>query len=64
MKNGRLFLKWQKGVFVCFLSGFNVIVVCFCVSGKVANMLKMLVVFPDLGAFWGGLFLFIWVWKV
>ena len=37
--------QWQKVFFVCFLSGFNVIVVCFCVSGQVARVFKMLVCF-------------------
>ena len=36
---------------------------CF-LSGKVARVLKMFVFFPVLGALWGGLLLFIWVWKV
>ena len=41
------FWTWHKGVFVCFFSGFNVIVVCFCVSGKVARVLKMISFFPS-----------------
>ena len=64
MKNSGLFLNMAKRCFCLFLSGFNVIVVCFCVSGKVAQVLKMLAFFPFLGAVWGGLFLFIWVLKV
>ena len=34
-----------------------------CVSAIVAKVLKCLF-FPVLGGLWGGLFLFIWVWKV
>ena len=44
------FWTWQKGVFW----GFNVIVVCFCVSAIVPKVLKMLVFFSQ---FWG----FFWV---
>ena len=41
---------------------FNVIVVCFCVSGEDAKVLKMLVFSPVLGAFAGcDIFLFVWV---
>ena len=64
MKNWVVFEHGKRVFFVCFFSGFNVIVVCFCVSGKVARVLKMLGFFPVWGALWGGLFLFIWVWKV
>ena len=49
-------------LFVSF-SGLNVIVVCFCVSGKVVKVLEMLIV-PILGLLLGGLFLFSWVSKV
>ena len=43
--------------------GFNGFVVCFCVLGKVANVLKC--VFSQLfWFFWGALFLFTRVWKV
>ena len=35
----------------------------FGVSGIVSKVLKMLV-FPVFWLFWGGLLLFIWVWKV
>ena len=52
------FWTWQEGVFCLFFSGFDVIVVCFCVSGsKVAKVLKMLVCFPVLGLFVGRLIL-------
>ena len=48
-----------------FFSGFNVIVVCFvCVSAIVAKVFKNACFFPLLGVLWGGLFLFILVWKV
>ena len=35
----------------------------FCVFGKVAHVLNMLV-FPNVFGFGGVLFFFIWVWKV
>ena len=41
MNNSGFFLNMVKRCFVFF--SFNVIVVCFCVSGKVAKVLKMLV---------------------
>ena len=47
------FWTWQKGVFWgLFFWGFNVIVVCFCVSAIVPKVLKMLV-FPVFAAFSG-----------
>ena len=58
------FWTWQKGVYWgLFFWGFNVVVVCFCVSAIVPKVLKMLVFFPIFGLFWGGFFLFICVWK-
>ena len=50
LKNSGLFLNMAKRCFCLFFSGFNVIVVCFFVSGKVAQVLKMLVLFSQ---FWG-----------
>ena len=65
MKNSGLFLNMAKMVFFGFVfSGFNVIVVCFCVSGIVAKVLKHACFSHFWGLLWGGLFLFIWVWKV
>ena len=58
-EHGKMVFFW----FV-FFWGFNGFVVCFCVSGIVAKVLKMLVFFPVLGVLCGGLFLLIWVWKV
>ena len=52
------FWTWQKGVFVCFFSGFNVLVVCFCVFGKVATKVLKMRVFSVLGAFGGRLLLY------
>ena len=63
MKNSGLFLNMAKRCFLFVFSGFSAIVVCFCVSGKVASV-KMLVSSQLFGALWGGLFLVIWVWKV
>ena len=40
MKNSGLFLN--MAIF-CFFLGFYVLVVCFCVSGKVAKVLNMFV---------------------
>ena len=52
---------FEHGIMMVFLgfvfSGFNVIVVCFCVSGIVAKVLKMLVFFPVFWAFVGWLIL-------
>ena len=56
----------NEGVcFVCLFSGFNVLWFVFFVFGKVVKVSNMLVFFSQLiGLLWGGLFLFIWVWKV
>ena len=52
-KSWVVFGTWRKGVFwIVFFSGFNVFVVCFCVFGKVANVLKM-PVSPVFWGFWG-----------
>ena len=53
-QNSGLFFYMAKRCFVYF-SGFNFSVVCFCVFGKVAKALNMLVVFlfPILGVFCG-----------
>ena len=53
MKNSGLFMNMAKRCLgVCFL-GFNVIVVCFCVSAIVPKVLKMLV-FPVFWVFFSG----------
>ena len=43
-------------LFALIFLGFNVFMVCFCVFGKVAKVLKMLI-FPIWGAFVGRLLL-------
>ena len=61
MKNSGLFLNMENWCFLgLFISDFN----GFCVSAIVAKVLKMLVFPPVLGLLWGGLFLFVWAWKV
>ena len=50
--------------FFVFFEVFMVLWFVFCVSGKVAKVLKMLVFLQFWGLLRGGLFLFIWVWKV
>ena len=47
---------------VCFFEVLMASWFVFFVSGIVTKVLKMLVFFP--GFLCGGLFLFIWVWKV
>ena len=65
MKNSGLFLNMANGVFwVCF---FEVLILkrfVFGVTGIVSKVLKMLFFSQFFGLFWGGLILFIWVWKV
>ena len=64
MKNSGLFLHMAKWCFFgLFFYGFNGFVVCFCVSGIVAKVLKMLVsnVLGFCGVAYSCLF---WVWKV
>ena len=46
-------------VFLCILEVSIVFWFVFCVFGNVANVLRMFFFFLILGAFWGGLFLFI-----
>ena len=43
------FRTWQKGCFLLSFGGFNGGVVCFCVFGKVAKVLKCLFFFQFLG---------------
>ena len=65
MKNSGLFLNMANGVFWVWLS--EVVILkrfVFGVSGIVSKVLKMLVFAQFFGLFWGGLLLFIWVWKV
>ena len=49
------FWALQKGVFFLFFFRTNVFVVCFCVFGKVAKVLKMFVVFHCLILGWHSL---------
>ena len=50
LKNSGLFFwTWQKRCFCLFLWGFNIFVVCFCVFGRVAKVLKCLFFFPIFG---------------
>ena len=65
MKNSGLFLNMAKWCFCLFFEVLMVLWFCFRVSGIVATVLKMLVFFSQFfGLLCGGLFLFIWVWKV
>ena len=66
MKHSGLFLNIANGVFwVWFFWGFNIKKVCFWCVWHCFKSVKMLVFFSHfLGLFWGGLLLFIWVWKV
>ena len=60
MRNGGLFLNMTKRCFCVFLQALMLLWFVFCLSGKVARVLNLLV-FPNFGTLWGGLFLFIWV---
>ena len=65
MKNNWLFVNMVKCCFLVSFLCFLVLWLAFCVFGKVAKVLKMLVFFSQFfGLLWGVLFLFIWVWKV
>ena len=66
MKIWVVFAHGKKLLLFVFLQALMLLWFVFCVSGKVARVLKMLVlfVFPVFWALWGGSFLFIWVWQV
>ena len=66
MKNSGLLLNMEEWCFFdLFFQALMLLWFAFCVSAIVAKMLKMLVFFSKFfGLMWGGLFLFIWVWKV
>ena len=67
MKNSGLFLNMEKWCFLglSFFQVFSVIVVCFlCVCHSCKSVKNACFFSQFLGLLWGGLFLFIWVWKV
>ena len=65
MKNSGLFLNMAKW---CFLGLFFEVLILkrfvFGVSGIVSKSVKNACFSQFFGLFWGGLLLFIWVWKV
>ena len=66
-ENSGLFLNMANGVFWVwfFFWGFNIKKVCFwCVWHCFKSVKKCLFFSQFFGLFWGGLLLFIWVWKV
>ena len=65
MKNSGLFLNMAKWCFLgLFFEALIELWFLFGVSGIVSKVFKN-ACFPQLfGLFWGGLLLFIWVWKV
>ena len=65
MKNSGLFLNMARRCFcLFFFQALMLLWFGFCVSGKVATALNMLVFFQFYWLLWGGLILFIWVSKV
>ena len=65
-ENSGLFLNMAKRCScLFFFQALMLLWFVVCVSGKVAQVLKMLVFFSQFwGLMWGGLFLFVWVLKV